>query len=195
MRIFFKSVTSTAVPAFCILIKMIRKCSGGYVHNGTTEMTRYNTPLHAGTFYSATVMYSKMRTYQGHRRLNKSFMGKIMALAGNPPSRRQGVLKSWSIMTYPSDPIIVKLKGRKMQTRRQWREVRSKGEAKRDYGSAWTTKDPKNLMLKMVMSHLGCGSIESDSSNSHSTTTIPLTRSHYKDIPQQVNTATPYTGV
>jgi len=42
-------------------------------------------------------------------------------------------------MTYPSDPIIVKLKGRKMQTGRQWREARSKGEVESAYGSASTT--------------------------------------------------------
>ena len=107
------------------------------------------------------------------------------------PLAETGVLKSWSIMTYPSDPIIVKLKGRKMQTGRQWREARSKGEVERAYGSASTTYDPKNLMLKMVMSHMGCGSIESDSSNSHYTTTIGWTLSHCKDMLQQVNTDTP----
>lgn len=61
-----------------------------------------------------------------------------------------------------------------MQTRRRWRDVRSKGEIERAYGSASTTYNPKNLLLKMVMSHLGCGSIESDSSNSHYTTTYQV---------------------
>jgi len=78
-----------------MLIKvMIHNCSGDYVLNEITERMRYNTPLHTVTFCSATLLYSKMQTYQGHRKLNKSFMEKIMALVGNPPLAETGVLKS-----------------------------------------------------------------------------------------------------
>jgi hypothetical protein len=65
----------------------------------------------------------------------------------------------------------VKLKGRKTQTRRHWRDAKMKGrfvqrERQKGLTEAFElAKTPKNLLLKMVMSRLEGGSINSDPSS------------------------------